>query len=212
MATPHGGSSYARVLNPLLKAFLSPKKFVEEMLPGCKFLETLQKDFKGLATSFQIVNYYETKGMGLLRVLCVDFLADCQRPIADYGNDKLWPNMTSSYLPGNHTKITRYATKSDPNFQVVSNRLRIMIMYGFLRFRVQPVRDSALLENSDALVIWVGDVQDEIDEPGLTRAKELNLRVEKFHSITDAMGWVDENIGSFGSLISGLTRCRYASR
>lgn len=76
MATPHGGAYYATVLNACLKALFSPKKFVEQMLPGCQFLEKLQKDFKAPAESFQIVNYYEAKGMGLLRVITTDFVAN----------------------------------------------------------------------------------------------------------------------------------------
>lgn len=67
----------------------------------------------------------------------------------------------------------------------------------------------ALQSNSDALLIWVGDVEDETDEPGLAHAKELKVQIQRFHSITEAIDWIEQNIGSSGLLISGAKWSRF---
>jgi hypothetical protein len=68
IATPHGGAYYARLLNAVLKALFSGKRFVEQLRPGCEFLEKLQEAFEEPAEEFQIVNYYESMSLPFFRV------------------------------------------------------------------------------------------------------------------------------------------------
>jgi len=78
--------------------------------------------------------------------------------MADDGDIKLFANVTSSYLSGNHMGITKYGTKSDPNFQIVSERLKNMVRYFSLSYHAKLLGcahcKAILMPFSSGLVTW----------------------------------------------------------
>jgi hypothetical protein len=63
LATPHRGSNLADTLNRVLAASVfnhSPKKYISELKRGSTTIESLNEQFRHLASRLKIFSFYET--------------------------------------------------------------------------------------------------------------------------------------------------------
>ncbi|RYP81120.1 hypothetical protein DL769_002129 [Monosporascus sp. CRB-8-3] len=120
LATPHRGSDLSGILNKLLSiSFRQKKQYVAELGKNGWFLQTINEQFRHLATRLQIFSFYETlqTSVGLSSTVIVD---------EDSG--KLgYPGETSRPLNADHHGVCKFDTPEDPNYRAVLGALKSLV-------------------------------------------------------------------------------------
>jgi WD40 repeat protein len=115
LATPHRGSSSAKLLSNVLRAAFSSRAYVADLKRSSSVIQSINEEFEKYSGGIVLWSFYETQKLklGVLSVLIVD----PESAVLGYPDEKQMP------MNADHRSICKFETISDPNYLIIRNAL-----------------------------------------------------------------------------------------
>ncbi|PMD42345.1 NACHT and WD domain protein [Hyaloscypha variabilis F] len=115
LATPHQGSSSAKLLSRVLRASYSNRAYVMDLRQHSPAIQSINDDFRHHSASLTLLSFYETQKlrMGIFSKMIVG----PDSAILNYPGEKQTP------MNADHRSICKFKRTSDPNYLVVRDTL-----------------------------------------------------------------------------------------
>ncbi len=124
LATPHGGSDGAHVMNSVLRLSFchAPRQYVEDLERNSATLQSVNEDFRHLADKLELHSFFETIKTAFLiggvgNVMIVD------KSSATLG----YPREHQFLIQANHRGICKFDERTDPNYLLIKSVLASMV-------------------------------------------------------------------------------------
>ena len=115
LATPHRGSSSAKLLNNILHVAYSSRAYVADLERGSAAVQSINDEFRNYSADIDLWSFYETQKLkvGVISTLIVD----PDSATLGYPGEKQMP------VNADHRSICKFDTPTDPNYVTLRNAL-----------------------------------------------------------------------------------------